>query len=238
VRPALASAWVVVTLIWLLRTRQLIRAWLVAGVIAIGLASPWSLRNLATFGKLIPTKSNLGYEMYLANVVDDDGIYDNATLLSHPLLSAAERFDYSRLGEVAFVSSRRERFQAAITLEPRAFAERVGRRLLAATVLYAPSERELNGPLWRALQRVVYAMPIGLALMGIWMRGRQRAVLGGLGLLVALALAPYVLIAFYSRYVFPLTPLLIVIWFLGLDALVGQLRQVRAAPAGSAHSPQ
>jgi hypothetical protein len=232
VSPALATAWSLLMLVALARSARSLRSWVVALSVAGAIALPWVARNAMTFGKLIPTKSNLGYELYLANVVDDDGVYDNRTLLHHPLLSPAERFEYDRLGEIEFIASNEQRALEALSIEPASYLRRVGRRFLAAILLYAPAERELNGPFVLWLQRLVYCMPLLFGLSAFCRRSPQRPWLGALGLLVALTLAPYVMIAFYSRYVFPLTPLLIVLWFVGLDLWVARFaRAPRASGA-------
>jgi hypothetical protein len=224
VSPVLASAWGALALAAFLRTAQPARSWAVAAVIASAIALPWSMRNAATFGKFIPTKSNVGYELYLANVVDGDGVYDNQSMLRHPYHFLPERFEYTRLGEVGFVASGMQRFREALASDPAAYLRRVGNRWLAATVLYAPSERELDGPGVRVVQRLIFALPLLLLSSAVWLRSRHRPLLLVCGAFLALALAPYVIIAFYSRYVVPLTPVLIVIAFLSADTWAQRFR--------------
>jgi hypothetical protein len=51
-------------------------------------------------------------------------------------------------------------------------------------------------------------------------------------LFIAAFLAPYIIVAFYVRYLLPMTPALMVVTFLGLDSVVGAFRKIasRAVP--------
>jgi hypothetical protein len=52
-------------------------------------------------------------------------------------------------------------------------------------------------------------------------------------------LGPYVGVAFYNRYFLPLTPLLVLFWFWGMDILVATLKDRSAvAPAPSSAPPE
>ncbi|GJM30823.1 MAG: hypothetical protein DHS20C17_34580 [Cyclobacteriaceae bacterium] len=64
----------------------------------------WGLRNQAVFGKFIPFKSNLWFEMYLSNVADEDGILKFTNFRQyHPLTNEQVRKVYIAQGEAAFL---------------------------------------------------------------------------------------------------------------------------------------
>lgn len=70
--------------------------------------SLWSVRNYTTFGKFIPTKSNMWLEFYLSNVVDTDGQLSFSTSFrGHPLNHADLNAEMIRIGEIAYI----ERYQ-------------------------------------------------------------------------------------------------------------------------------
>lgn len=74
------------------------------GFVALLTFSAWGVRNYIAMGKFIPSKSNLWYEFYQANVADDDGILDKRTLLLyHPNNQGEFIEEYLKLGEVKFV---------------------------------------------------------------------------------------------------------------------------------------
>jgi hypothetical protein len=65
----------------------------------------WGYRNYQELGKFIPTKSNLWFEFYQANVVDHDGCLSFSTLTkAHPITNEEVRTELIQLGEVAWVS--------------------------------------------------------------------------------------------------------------------------------------
>lgn len=66
--------------------------------------SAWSFRNYLVFEKFIPSKSNMWYEFYMANVLDDDGVVSGVTFLgNHPYQKNAMQEKYYKLGEMAFL---------------------------------------------------------------------------------------------------------------------------------------
>ena len=58
------------------------RAWsrLGVAVLAAGLTvTPWVVRNYLVFGRLIPIKSNLAYELYQSQCLQPDGLLRSST---------------------------------------------------------------------------------------------------------------------------------------------------------------
>src|SRR5262249_53333520 len=121
------------------------RAWsrLALAVLVAGLAlAPWTVRNYLVFGRLIPVKSNLAYEMYQSQCLQPDGLLQLSTFASHPSgANGPERREYKALGEAAYLDRKREQFWEAVRSDPLDFLNRVAGRLLGATVWYVPMDR-------------------------------------------------------------------------------------------------
>jgi 4-amino-4-deoxy-L-arabinose transferase-like glycosyltransferase len=76
--------------------------WLVASIIVCLLVLlPWTIRNYATFHRLMPIRDNFGLELWLGNHEGVKHVFDR----DFPLLNPAE---YNRLGEVGFMESKRQ----------------------------------------------------------------------------------------------------------------------------------
>ena len=228
--PTLAFAWLGLTLLMLWSARPERQRLLLALVMTAVLGAPWVARNALAFHRLIPTKSNAFYEAYAANYQDDDGIYDGA-LMAHPYNSVMMRYEYTQRGEMGFIDEHRDLFLASLQREPERYLRAVVNRLLAVTVNYVPFRTTPfnNGPdesVKSVLQRTVYALPFTMMLALLALRRRAPPLVAGLALFYALYLLPYVLTAFYPRYLLPLTPVLVMFMFFGLDRLAAMgLRQ-------------
>jgi Dolichyl-phosphate-mannose-protein mannosyltransferase len=76
--------------------------WLAASVLVCVLVLlPWTIRNYATFDRLLPVRDNLGLELWLGNHEGVTHVFDN----DFPVLNPAE---YNRLGEIRFMEGKRE----------------------------------------------------------------------------------------------------------------------------------
>lgn len=217
ISPALALGWGSVVAFSFLRRAAERKRCLIAIALALACAAPWGARNWLVFDRLIPVKANAGFELYQANYVDDDGIFSLQSMTPHPFNEAARRFEYAQLGELAYVDRYEQRFRRWIQEDPTPFLKRVGNRLLAASVQYVPLSDTQHGPLQAWLTRLVYPIPCVLFLVGALMPGRERRLLLLPGLFAAAYLLPYVIAAFYIRYLLPLTPVLCLSVYLALD---------------------
>jgi hypothetical protein len=213
---------------------------LVAGVVV----APWAVRNYAVFGRLIPVKSNAAYELYQSQCLTRDGLIRFGTWAEHPYHGGNREFqEYKELGEIAFLDHKREQFWEAVRANPRDFLDRMGDRLFATTVWYAPMDQ--NEPdrrpwvFWAS--RLTHPLPFLAALLLVVTAVRrplhpaQWAVIG----IYALYLLPYIAVSYYERYAFPLLGVkaLLVIW--GVDRLMvtllggGPGRRLRLSEASS-----
>jgi len=228
--PVLGAAWGAATLFLAQRRR----AWALAAAacaIAAALVFPWVLRNHAVFGEWILVKSNLAYDLYQANYVSQSGVYDEPFLLRHPVWTTmrAPNSVYRTQGEGAFLARYRVLLVEAFEKDPAAVVRGAATRALAATLVYTPYRPRVEGehPPWRTLLHP-FAF-LGLVLLVALRRSRLEPQLGVVVILYGVVLAPYVLAAFYLRYLLPLTPVLMLLAFAGADALAAN----RDAPARS-----
>jgi hypothetical protein len=218
INPVVGFTWGTLSLLVALRDRAWPRLGLAVVVAGLVLA-PWTVRNYLVFGRLIPVKSNLAYELYQSQCLQEDGLLQERTFRVHPYVSAGrERQEYKALGEVAFLEWKREQFRQAVQADPVDFLARVAVRFLGATLWYEPFDRasEARRPWALWLNRLVHPLPF-LAVLVLLVTGfRERldwtqwAVIW----VYLLYLVPYIGISYYDRYALPLlgTKVLLVVW--------------------------
>lgn len=232
VSPIVGFAWGA----WTLADGVRRRAWgrlalaLLAACVAV---SPWVVRNAVVFGKFIPLKSNLAYELYQSQVYSDEGRLRGRTFGTHPYATdGAERAQYAALGEVAFLDSKREQFIESVALNPGVFIDKAIDRFKAATFDYSPMEDREYDRRWTFWAcHVSQPLPAFAALALLLVapaRRLQPACWGVLGLLAAYLL-PYVVVSYYDRYEFPLWGLKVLAVAFWLDILLGGGKKSDAA---------
>jgi hypothetical protein len=203
--PVVGFVWGIMTLAggW----RRGARSRFAVAALAAGLTvAPWVVRNYLVFGRFIPVKSNLAYELYQSQCLQPRGILQGFP--GHPYGSSGpERREYKRVGEMAYLDRKWGLFYEALEADPLDFVRRVGNRFLAATVEYVPFNRDekIRYPWKFWLTRVTYPLPFACLLfllaMAPWrpLAPAQWIVIGA----YLLYLFPYVIISFYDRYKFP-----------------------------------
>lgn len=236
ITPILGFAWGILSIGIAVRERAWWRLLIVMLAMALTL-TPWVIRNWLVFGRFIPIKSNLGYELYQSQFLQPDGLLHRSTFQQHPYnATTAEGREYSARGEMAFVDRKCEQFMEAVSADPAEFLKRVGDRFLGATLWYVPFDaKEAEWPwiLWP--NRLVHPLPF-IALLVILVTARRSAG-GGLhgakwlaiGIYV-LYLGPYIVISYYERYAMPLigVKVLLVVW--AWEQLVFRALERRACP--------
>lgn len=217
--PALAAAWLAVSVLICMWTPPLRRTAIFSVGVATCILAPWVARNALVFHEFIPSKSNLSYEAYLANGYDADGVYDRSTFLVHPFLSPQARYEYKRLGEMGFMQQSKRQFTDWLGQHPSSYVRKVATRALAATVV-SMDPPTTSGRVYNLTVQMFYMAPF-LALMVLLAFARNRKDSSRLAAVSAtfcvVYLAPYVLVAFYARYRLPLTSFFCVLVFLALD---------------------
>ncbi len=199
------------------------RAWVPVGL-AMLLAGitllPWTVRNYLAFGRFIPVKSNMGYELYQSQCLQADGLIQRSTFGQHPGgPGTREGREYRTLGEIAYLDKKSQQFWQAVWADPLDFMDRVADRFLGTTLWYVPFDRAneaRNRPVVYWISRVIFPLPclamLFLVFSAAWkpLNGGQWAVIG----VYWLYLLPYIAASYYERYGMPLLGIkvLLVLW--------------------------
>jgi hypothetical protein len=192
-------------------------------VIAAGLTvSPWIYRNYEVFGRFIPVKSNLAFELYQSQCVQEGGVLHDGIWQTHPNAAGnASLREYVSMGEMAYMDRKMEQFTQAVRSDPTDFLHRVWNRFLEATLVYVPfNPRDENRRPWMTwYAQLIYPLPfvcmVGLVATSPWRRLRREQWIV-IGVYIAY-MAPYILVSYYERYKFPVmgTETLFIVW--GID---------------------
>ncbi len=216
--PTLGLVWIVLTVAVGVQGR----AWRTLGVafcVAGLTVTPWMVRNYLVFGRFVPVKSNLGYEFYQAQCLQEPGVLTVAWFGAHPgNIGNREHREYQRLGEPDYIARKWEQFADAVRADPLDFLERLASRFLCATLWYESSTpaQDAQRPWLIWFNRITHPLPF-LALIVLLIpaiQGRLRAIEWfAIGIYV-LYLMPYVVTSYYDRYAMPLlgVKVLLLIW--------------------------
>jgi hypothetical protein len=241
VNPVVALAWGVSAIAIGLRARAWMRLAVMIAVAGLTVL-PWTVRNFVVFGRLIPVKSNLAYELYQSQCLQPDGLIQGSTFSSHPYGNAGrERQEYKQVGEMAFLDHKRQQFWQACSADPLDFFERAAERFFAATLWYQPYDRSeaMKRPWVFWATRVTHPLPFVAVLIlvysAVW-RPLAWPQWVGIGVYL-LYLLPYAVISYYDRYAIPLVgvKVLLVIW--GVDRAISFFTRAESSPVRTTHVP-
>jgi hypothetical protein len=103
-------------------------------ILGFGLSTGlWAFHTYQSFGRFIPSKSNLWYEFYQSNVYDQDGILSESTMtLHHPnsgRIAKSEKDVYTRLGEAEYLLLYKQRSEAFLKNWPEVYWQKFKNRL-------------------------------------------------------------------------------------------------------------
>jgi len=238
VNPMVALCWAVLTLATMFRERAWYRLG-IAVLISMLTFSPWIVRNYLVFGRLIPVKSNLAYELWQSQRKKEDGMLKNGSFSDHPYASRSgiQMRGYKRLGEIPFLDEKKALFTQMVRDDPLEYADRVAARFFGATLWYIPFHRsEFRDRPWVAWSmRVLHPLPF-LAAVALLFSAFLRPLSWIQVMVIAvyfLYLMPYVGVSYYERYAIPLlgVKVILVIW-VG-DRLLQLLFRDRSQPTAS-----
>ena len=205
--PVLGFVWSVLTVI---ENRTRVKSILLMGGVSLAVVAPWVVINSIRIGMFCPIKSNSAYELWQAQVADDDGVVDLKLSGVHPYHAAnPDARLYAEVGEAAFLKLKKLEWQAAIQNHPLNVLERIANRTVAAFIWTVPyKENELQFS-WRLLfKRLWTILSTASVLWLLFCLPKPMDSLVFSAVAVGLFyLTPYILVSYYERYdmaVFPL----------------------------------
>ena len=198
-----------INIMWLLRrmprTKSTVRGAIAAVFVFIFCTSLWTFRNWKVFGTFVPSRSNLGVEMWAWNKPDATGIALGAPI--EPVPQDPRYILYAKMGEIAYSRHQGALARAYIQREPGHFA------LLSLKRFYffwagAPHPVD-NKPLIEGTRELNYCFISLTGLMGLALSIKNRVPASDL-FAWALVLLPltYYFVSVQARFRHPLEPLI------------------------------
>jgi hypothetical protein len=134
--PPLAVAFCLAAVIGRLERKRLFS---LIGVMLLT-TSLWTIRNAIAMRAFVPLKSNLFFELYQANVADQDGIPQTSTfVLYHPITGFNEtKTLYDQKGEIEFLAGYKDLSLEPLSKNPTIYLRKVGTRVFNAFVYLKP----------------------------------------------------------------------------------------------------
>lgn len=186
--------------------------------------APWMIRNSVTFGQFVFLRSNFWMEVQLANNDQARGFWVGDT---HPNANDTERQRYARMGEMAYIADRRDRFFIFVQHRPHKFLSLTVKRFL---YFWAGEPRtSLRLGRFALLKTLPYLASSLLAIWGILVavleKNRAWFVFAGVLLLFPLV---YYITDPAAGYRYPIDPLLTILASRGIAYFVPQIRSTAA----------
>ena len=187
-----------ILLLWLLlRTSEYRRRTVWCAAVFIACLLPWTVRNYMVFNKVIPLRDNFSLELWIGN---RDGATTEFTPNIHPAFSTTEIFEYQRLGEIGYMSGKREQALNFIREKPLVFLANTAKRISAYWTLNL-----------HALWLLVPVLSM-VGLIGMWrLLQRSYPLTWVLSIPLLIFPLPYYLTHPDLRYLHPLQPLLVIL---------------------------
>jgi hypothetical protein len=239
INPIVGLTWTIISTAIALRRRS----WLSLGVMALAASlavAPWTIRNYLVFGRLIPSKSNLAFELYQSQCLQPTGLL--LKFIRHPYRpDNVEGRAYQAFGETAYLDRKWEQYCQSIGDDPLGFLDRVACRALGATLWYVPFYRGEGMRTWELwICRLTHPLPflawLVLVYSACWRRlhPAQWLVLA----VYFLYLLPYIAVSYYDRYGIPLlgAKVLLVVWAADWLASLPADMRLTSHPGGVKHT--
>jgi hypothetical protein len=182
-------------------------AWVLLCVAFVVVMAPWVVRNARVMHAFVPTRSNMGVELYESTLERNDSFPWGATM---PLWAGDPEFkQWVRMGEVPFERMRQKQAMERIRARPGVFARHAMDRFFFYWDDTPHFTDRLVAEYFRRLQ---YAFASLCGLMGLALMLRRRV--GGAGLFALCFLLvplPYYLVTVQARFRHPLEPLIVIL---------------------------
>jgi hypothetical protein len=179
-----------------------------ACVVFVVVLAPWVVRNERALHAFVPTRANLGIELYNSTLPSNGGLPWGTAM---PLWPGDPVFQqYVRMGEVKFAAMRQKQAIANLRSEPGLFARWTGGRIL---YFWEGTPHSPEGhPFLEYLRQLSYSFIslcglLGLGLM-LWRRVEGAGLLAACFVLVPVA---YYMVTVQPRFRHPLEPLIAVL---------------------------
>ncbi|WP_250632345.1 hypothetical protein [Rhodoflexus caldus] len=177
----------------------------IAAIVVIFFA--WGIRNHYAMGKFIPLKSNMWMEVYLSNVMSQDGLLWKDVLHgNHPLTNQAARAAYMAQGEVDFLKAKEMAAKQYLADHPTDYLRKVARRFINA---FGYTDMNQQATDWSEVSLkqhirslMVAFIPLLALLINLFTYRLQKPALTVMALVYVGCIMPYVLISHFSRYQF------------------------------------
>jgi hypothetical protein len=170
--------------------------------------TPWVVRNERALHAFVPTRGNLGIELYNSSLPMYDGFPWGTAM---PLWPGDPVFQqYERMGEAKFAAMRQKQAVANLRSEPELFAKwTVQRFFFFWDGTPHPPDRH---PVQEYLRQLSYSFISACGLLGLALMLWRRVECAGLfALCFALVPVPYYLVTVQPRFRHPLEPLIAVL---------------------------
>ena len=170
--------------------------------------APWIIRNERVFHAFIPTRSNLGIELYESLLPEHDGFPWGTTL---PLWPGDPEFQtYVRMGEIPFAHMRATQAKAMLRAHPATFAHwTLDRFLFFWDNVPHPADKH---PAQEFLRNLSYGFLSVCGLLGLALMLTRRVPAAGLFALTFLLVPlPYYVITVQPRFRHPIEPLIAIL---------------------------
>ena len=222
VNPIVGMTWLITSTF--LGVRQC--SWLRLGVMFLTLAvtlAPWTIRNYLVFGRFIPSKSNLAFELYQSQVLQKNGLL--LKFVKHPfgVTNSDEGRKYKELGETAYLDLKKQQYLESIAADPVDFLDRLAARFAGATLWYVPFHRGEGMRWWELwICRLTHPLPflafLFLLYSSFWkpLHALQWTIIA----VYVLYLGPYIGASYYDRYAIPILAMKVLFVLWALDRLL------------------
>ena len=221
--PVAGFAWAAGTTLCLCRRQP--ASWLIAGMVSVLVVLPWTVRNYVVLDKFVPVKSNAFFEFDQSMALDEDGVLDWTTFHTHPYNHDPEREEYGRLGEIAYLQAKRERFVQQVRSEPGVYLRKVSNRFIATTFSPHGFSEFWMGSCTLPLRWLIYPLPAVAVIVLLCSPGSLTSLQKWAVVLYVAYLFPYILCSYYPRYGFPLLAIKMLLCFWVIERIVVRLRK-------------
>jgi len=197
--PSLAA--IVLWTAWTTRKQSIRKPWL-AALTFILVFSPWPVRNARTFHAFIPTRTTVGFELWMGNHAGSTGFLDESLF---PTFNSRELADYNARGEVQYTQHKSDLAKQYIYSHPADFLRLTAKR----TIRFLSGTGTEHGSAFFAIH-AVFTTILGLVGLLLLLRSRRFDLVSLFALPIALFPLPYLITHAEFRYRIVIDPLLTV----------------------------